>query len=292
MSLPQLEPIPLPVDLDDAASLPALWRLASVLGPGDAARDIFVATPAGHGDVPGRRHPVVYFQDGQNLFDPARSFAGHWSLLETLALQTGAFSPVIVGVPNLGPDRLREYSPFDDVIHGEGDGDEYLAFLRGVVKPLIDANFQTRPERQFTTIAGSSMGGLFSIYALIAGAGTFGSAWVLSPALWYADGAIYDWLAHQPGPVGRLWLDVGVAEGIDEVHDVQRMRDLLVSRGWQEGNQLRYLEDPLGDHDEASWGRRIRENWDTLARVASLPARTVDGSNRSLRMTDNGERAG
>ncbi|MBA2293181.1 MAG: alpha/beta hydrolase, partial [Gemmatimonadales bacterium] len=213
------------------------------------------------------------FQDGQNLFDPARSFAGHWSLLETLALQTGDFAPILVGVPNLGPDRLREYSPFDDVVHGEGDGDEYLAFLRGVVKPLIDANFCTRPERGFTTIAGSSMGGLFSLYALIAGAGTFGSAWVLSPALWYADGAIYDWLAHQPGPVGRLWLDVGVEEGIGEVHDVQRMRDLLVARGWEEGNQLRYLEDPLGDHDEASWGRRIRENWDTLARVASSPGR-------------------
>jgi predicted alpha/beta superfamily hydrolase len=269
----RIESLALPVTIDPDVTPPALWCLPDVEGPGDARRDIYVATPAGHGDDPLRRHPVVYFQDGQNLFDPARSFAGHWGLLETLALQANGYTPVLVGVPNLGPDRLREYSPFDDVLHGKGDGDEYLAFLRGVVKPLVDANFLTRPERGFTTIAGSSMGGLFSLYALIAGAGTFGSAWVLSPALWYADGAIFEWLAHQPGPVGRLWLDVGVEEGIDEVHDVQRMRDLLVARGWQEGNQLRYLEDPLGDHDEASWGRRIRENWDTLARVASLAGR-------------------
>jgi isoamylase len=226
-------------------------------------RDIFVATPPGY-TTGTMRHPVVYLQDGQNLFDPALSFAGHWGMLETLAATRVEPAPIIVGIPNLGRGRLREYSPFDDVIHGEGEADAYLDYLRSVVKPMIDRSFRTRPEREWTTIGGSSMGGLLSLYALIAAAGTFGSAWVMSPAFWYGDGQIYDWLAHQPGPVGRIWLDVGLDEGPDEVEDVRRMRDLLVARGWRLGDTFHYHEDPPGDHDEATWGRRVRELWARL----------------------------
>jgi predicted alpha/beta superfamily hydrolase len=108
------------------------------------------------------------------------------------------------------------------------------------------------------------MGGLFALYALLAGAATFGAAWALSPALWYADAAIYRWLRKQPGPYGRIYLDVGVLEGEDELFDVRRMRDLLLDRGWTQGGSLRYREDPEGGHNEASWGRRLDEEWPRL----------------------------
>ncbi len=264
-------PLPLPVAIEHPA-LPQLWQFPGVVGPGAATRDIFLATPPGYG-LGTSRHPVVYLQDGQNLFDPALSFAGHWGLLETLASSDPATAPIIVGVPNLGRGRLREYSPFDDVIHGDGEAGAYLTFLRSVVKPMIDTSFRTRPEREWTTIGGSSMGGLLSLYALIAAAGTFGSAWVMSPAFWYGDGAIFDWLAHQPGPVGRVWLDVGLDEGPDEVEDVRRMRDLLIARGWRLGDTLRYHEDPPGDHDEATWGRRIRQHWPSLMALSGATVR-------------------
>ena len=250
--------------VDDLGPLPSLWHFEGVIGPGDAVRDIHVATPPGYDAEPLRRHPVVYFQDGQNIFDPALSYAGHWSMLETLALVPERNAPIIVAIPNLGLDRLREYSAFDDVLHGNGDAAAYLEFVRRVVKPMVDDAFRTRPEREWTAVAGSSMGGLLALHALIAAAGTFGSAWVMSGAFWYADAAIYEWIACQPAPVGRIWLDVGLHEGDDEVADVRRMRDLLEARGWQLGESLRYLEDPEGDHDEASWGRRIRENWSAL----------------------------
>lgn len=241
-----------------------LHTLPAVRGPGDAVRDILVATPPGYEAHPGRRYPVTYLQDGQNLFDPDTSFAGHWSLLETLD-NCGVTNPVIiVGIPNLGPDRLREYSPFDDAVRGVGEGVGYLRWLVDTVKPLVDTGFRTKPARKHTAVGGSSMGGLFALYALMAGAATFGSAWVISPALWYADDAIFRWLRRQPGPVGEIYLDVGLLEGDDTVFDARRMRDLLLDRGWTLGGSLRYVEDPEGDHDEASWGRRLRTEWPRL----------------------------
>jgi predicted alpha/beta superfamily hydrolase len=240
-----------------------LHTIPSVVGPGDAVRDVLVATPPGY-ESGTRRHPVVYLQDGQNLFDEETSFAGSWSLLETLEEVDVSLPPIIVGIPNLGPERLREYSPFDDVIRGEGEGVGYLRWLTEVVKPTIDREFRTLPEREHTAVGGSSMGGLFAMYALLGGAATFGSAWVMSPAFWYADGAIFRWLARQPAPVGRIYLDIGLKEDAEAVDDARRMRDLLVNRGWKPGSTLEYVEDPEGDHDEASWARRLRDEWRRL----------------------------
>jgi predicted alpha/beta superfamily hydrolase len=172
---------------------------------------------------------------------------------------------ILVGVPNLGRERLREYSPFDDPVRGPGEGAAYLRWLVDTVKPLVDRTFRTLPARNHTAVGGSSMGGLFALYALLAGAATFGAAWAMSPALWYADGEIFRWLAHRPGPVGRIYLDIGREEGDEELFDARRMHDLLLDRGWVAGVNLRYVEDPAGTHDEASWGRRVRKEWRQLA---------------------------
>ena len=258
----QFLPVPLPVTIPDGPA-PTLWRIADVPGPGSAVRDVLVALPPGYTEQT-TRYPVVYLQDGQNCFDPATSFATHWGLLETLAERGGRRPAILVAIPNLGIERLQEYSPFDDILRGAGEGAAYLRFVSRTVKPLIDAAFRTRPGRESTAIAGSSMGGLISLYGVIAGAATFGAGWVMSPAFWYADGAIFEWLAEQPAPVGRIWLDAGVPEGIDELLNLRRMRQLLSDRGWRLDDTLRYLEDSTGDHDEIAWGRRVRENWNTL----------------------------
>lgn len=241
-----------------------LHTLPAVIGPDDAVRDILVATPPDYDTGSTRRYPVIYMQDGQNLFDPETSYAGDWSLLDTLEDLGTKHPAIIVGIPNLGHDRLKEYSPFDDAVRGIGEGVGYLRWLVDTVKPMIDTRFHTLPGRRHTVVGGSSMGGLFALYAVLAGAATFGSAWVMSPALWYADDAIFRWLRRQPGPVGNIYLDVGLLEGADTVFDARRMRDLLLDRGWTLGGSLRYVEDPEGDHDEASWGRRIAAEWPRL----------------------------
>jgi predicted alpha/beta superfamily hydrolase len=223
-------------------------------------RDLLVALPPGYGETE-TRHPVVYLQDGQNLFDPAAAYAGDWGLAGTLnAMPAIPTPPILVGIPNMGRKRRYEYSPFRDIIHGGGGGDRYLAFMAETVKPLVDASFQTRPERSHSVIAGSSLGGLISLYGLFRYADVFGAAGVLSPALWFADGAVLRYVAEQSAlAVGRVHLDVGTEEGDDTLLDVRALKALLLAAGHREGHDLSYVEEAGADHQESAWGRRFRD---------------------------------
>jgi predicted alpha/beta superfamily hydrolase len=219
-------------------------------------REVLVYLPPTYGGT--RRFPVTYMQDGQNLFDPATAHAGDWGLLRPLdALTAKGRETIIVGVWNAGEERIAEYSPFRDEKTGGGRGDLYLAFLTETLKPMIDRRFRTRPERAHTGIAGSSMGGLISLYGFFRAPDVFGFAGVLSPSLWFADAAIFPFIASAPFVAGRIYLDVGRREGDRHVADVQRLRDVLVAKGYRAGRDLRMVEDPDGGHDEASWGRRF-----------------------------------
>jgi predicted alpha/beta superfamily hydrolase len=221
-------------------------------------RDLIVALPPGYGEE-NRRYPVVYMHDGQNLFDPATSYAGDWGLARELPARARAgTAAIVVGIPNMGRRRRYEYSPFRDIIHGGGGGDRYLAFLVETVKPLVDAFFRTTPGRAHTVLAGSSLGGLISLYGLYRYADVFGAAGVQSPALWFADGAMLRHVeAMAPLSVGRVYLDIGLLEDQEAVLDARALRTLLLAAGRQEGRDLRYVEDPGGDHEEAAWGRRF-----------------------------------
>ena len=131
-----------------------LTRLEDVHSPELAnRRDVLVALPPSYG-AGERSYPVVYMQDGQNLFDPATSYAGDWGLRDTLAAQAASgVEAIVVGVPNMGGDRNDEYAPFSDARHGGGRGDAYVRFLVRTLKPLVDRTFRTRPERAMTSVA-------------------------------------------------------------------------------------------------------------------------------------------
>lgn len=203
------------------------------------------------------RYPVLYMQDGQNLFDATTSFAGEWRVDQTLEqLSQRGLEAIVVGVPNAGPARLEEYSPFIDEERGGGRGEAYAAFLVESVKPLIDRDFRTRPGPRTTGIAGSSMGGLISLYALFRHPASFGFAAALSPSLWFADGAIFAYLRRAPLPTARIYVDVGTGEGRAAVADVRRLRDLLRSRGY--GRELSCVVERGGRHEEGAWARRFR----------------------------------
>jgi predicted alpha/beta superfamily hydrolase len=220
-------------------------------------RQILVHLPAGYaaGD---QRYPVIYMQDGQNLFDPATSYAGDWQAGAALdALEREGLAAILVGIPNMGKRRLAEYSPFRDLRYGGGAGDAYLDFVASTLKPLIDGDFRTLPDREHTAIAGSSMGGLISLYALFARPDVFGLAGVLSPSLWFARGAIFRYLRRQPLVPGRLWLDAGDQEGGNTLRNTRRLRDLLTAKGYHPGVNLHYLEATGAGHNEAAWAARL-----------------------------------
>ena len=219
-------------------------------------RDVVVYLPPTYG---GRRQfPVVYMQDGQNLFDPATAHAGDWGLRGSLeALTVQGIEAIVVGVWHAGAERIAEYSPFVDAKSGGGRGDLYLAFLVETLKPLIDARFQTRPGRSHTGIAGSSMGGLISLYGFFRRADTFGLAAALSPSAWFADRAIVPLVAAAAFVPGRIYLDVGANEGVQHVMNVRELHDALLAKGYRSGHDVLYVEDAGGGHDEGAWGRRF-----------------------------------
>jgi len=237
-------------------------------------RDVDVYLPdsyrGGSGD-----HPVVYVQDGQNLSDPGKAFAGTWELDRVFdELAARGVEPIVVGIHHTGRRRLLEYSPYPDRRHGGGDADLYLAFLVDTLKPRVDRFFRTRRERESTAILGSSMGGLLSLYGFFRYPSVFGRGGVMSPSIWYGQAAILDFIGEAQTPTGRLYVDVGTAEGAGTLRDVRRLGRLLVRKGFRrerrgsgrrasasrrgaERSVLRYLEDQGGGHSEADWARRV-----------------------------------
>ncbi len=232
-------------------------------------RDVLVYVPPSYprGD---RSYPVLYMQDGQNLFDPSTSFAGEWGVGRAMnsAARRG-MEAIVVGVPNMGAERLNEYSPYPDAeAGGGGKGEAYAAFLARTLKPIVDQRFRTQSGRDQTVIAGSSMGGLISLVTLLRQPDTFGAAGVLSPSLWFAGGAIFSEVERSPHGPARIYLDIGVQEGPQHVANARRMRDLLLSKGYRLGVDLRWLESRCGRHDERSWGRRFARALPWLLRTA------------------------
>jgi len=217
------------------------------------------------GQSEGRRYPVLYFHDGQNVFDERTSFVGEWHVDETLEQLAGeGFEAIAVAVPNDGDARMDEYNPWRQrniFVRGKrvvgGKGDEYLAWLVGSVKPLIDRSFPTRSEREATGVIGSSMGGLISLHALVAYPAVFGLAGVMSPSLRWNDYGMIRLVEEAPLPPSRIHLDMGGREWRGMMSDVRRLRDALITRGWREGRDLHYVEERYATHREKAWARRL-----------------------------------
>lgn len=234
-------------------------------------RDLFVHLPPSYQQGE-QRYPVLYMQDGQNLFDRAISYSGEWEVDETmLALERVLrMEAIIVGIPNAGADRINEYSPFIDPEYGGGRGDAYLDFLVHTVKPIIDADFRTLPHRAATGIGGSSMGGLISIYGYLTHPDTFGICASMSGAYWFADKAIIDFTArNEPPPPGRVYLDSGTGEKTEPegstlrglarcfCDDVQAVQAILVGKGYRDDDDIKYVQEINGLHSETVWARRL-----------------------------------
>ena len=234
-----------------------------------------------------QRYPVLYMHDGQNLFDQATSYSEEWRVDETMQkLSDEGMEAIVVGIPNMQVHRLAEYSPFHDAYHGPGRGDRYLSFLVETVKPLIDGHFRTLPGRAHTGMLGSSMGGLISLYGFFRHSNVFGFTGIMSPALWYANRAIYAFVRHTPFVPGKIYMDVGTREygGVPEqagrkrsrryYASIRRMKRILVKKGYRPVRDLCAVEEKWAAHDETAWARRLPLALRFLLGEAGAPAET------------------
>ena len=219
-----------------------------------------------------RHYPVIYMNDGQNLFDAATSYAGEWYMDETMEeLADEGIEAIVVGIPNMGERRFHEYIPFPAPGLQDVQGDEYVTFIADTLKPVIDRDFRTLPDPASTGIAGSSLGGLISLYAIFRRPETFGLAGVFSPALRFGRRGIFPFVQQAPFVEGKIYMDVGTAEGIGLVdggsaqqsfayqymNQVRKMNLLLLKRGYHAGEDLLYVEEEAGIHHESAWARRL-----------------------------------
>lgn len=226
----------------------------------DFSRPVTVYLPPGY-ERGESRYPVLYMQDGQNLFEPERAFVPgqHWRLNEAAdhAISDRKAEPmIIVGVDHAGPGRIDEYTATRDESRGAGGkAAAYAHLLVDELKPLIDARFRTRPDD--TAAGGSSLGALVSLYLGLTRPDVFRRLAAMSPSVWWNGRAILELVDAFDGARPRMWLDVGGREGRDAVRDVRVLREHLLQKGWSD-EDLAYREDPRGDHSERAWARRAR----------------------------------
>ncbi|WP_019949426.1 alpha/beta hydrolase-fold protein [Hymenobacter aerophilus] len=252
--------------ISEAFAMPQLGR----------TRRIWVYLPNDYATAPTKRYPVLYLHDGQNVFDACTSFSGEWGVDETLSqLQAqglDATGSLVVAIDNGGAERLNELSPWNNPQYGGGQGDQYVDFMVQTLKPYIDANYRTLTGREFTGVAGSSMGGLISTYAALKYPLVYGRVGVFSPAFWFAEQPLFTYLRqHPPRPDTRFYFVAGATESATMAPLMRAMHDSLAKAGVPAGNLS--LQAPAdGQHAEWFWKREFAAAYQWLNQPAVVTA--------------------
>jgi predicted alpha/beta superfamily hydrolase len=231
-------------DPDERCSACELKELRDGAGRRHAFRVFY---PPGYHENTLRRYPVLYMQDGQNLFFPGEAFQGaHWRIAETLAAldaMNACEQAIVVGVhPNA---REEDYT-------APGYAD-YGRFLVRALKPHVDAHYRTLRGPAQTAVMGSSLGGVVSLYLAWQHPEVFGMAACMSSTFGRRDDLAQRVAAEPRRPV-RFYLDSGWPRDNYEV--TRAMHTLLTRRGYRDGDDLHYYAFPHALHDERHWAMR------------------------------------
>jgi predicted alpha/beta superfamily hydrolase len=232
------------------------------------SRTIVIYFPPDYEISTTRRYPVLYMQDGQNLFDASTSFAGvEWRLDEnaqTLISEEKIQPLIIVGIYNT-PDRTAEFTPFDKTPSGsDGRGALYGRFIVEELKPMIDAKYRTMPDRAHTAIGGASQGGLIALAVAHDHPNVFSAVATFDP--WFRDTqhSIFDawkgdtgWMKNM-----RFYADMGtnagtLYPGTTAVQDLDQFTKLLDSAGLKKTTDYYTATIDGAQHNESAWQQRV-----------------------------------
>lgn len=225
-------------------------------------RRVWIYLPAGY-ETSKKKYPVLYMHDGQNVFEDSSSFSGEWGVDEFLD-STKSGESIVVAIDNGGNKRLNEYCPYDFSLSGiasnyesnKGEGALYVEFLAKTLKPFIDKNYRTLKKRKNTFVAGSSMGGLISLYAILDCPKVFGVAGVFSSSFWVAPDIFDEIKARGKKVKGKIYFYAGKEEGetmvpltikaFNEMHRVSKSKMTTVIRTDGKHNEARWrIEFPM-----------------------------------------------
>jgi predicted alpha/beta superfamily hydrolase len=206
------------------------------------------------------RFPVLYLQDGQNLFDKDAPF-GTWAIDEKLAVlsEYNKGKLIIVAIDHGEKERINEYSPRENIQLGIGndEGTKYLQFMCDTLKPHIDQHYRTLTAPEHTGVGGSSMGGLISLYAGIQHADVFGQLMIFSPSLWIYP-KVYDDVAENSALAGtKIYLFAGGRESKNMLTNIHRLQHQIHKN--KNKILLNLVIDPNGTHSEGRWSTEFPE---------------------------------
>ncbi len=258
------EPPPPPVELRGRIETHAKVESRFV----ETARPIHVYLPPKYNENSTRRYRVLYLQDGQNVFAALGHRRASWRadvIVESL-IAKGRIDPIIIVAVGNTNRRMAEYTPSrSEKLNAGGDGERYARFLAEELKPFIDRTYRTRPESEYNAIAGSSLGGLVSLYTVWKHPTAFSQCAALSPSLWWNDAHLlaafendHAWMRRV-----RFWVDMGTAEGPSteavnpNVKQLRRLASIFDAAALVPGRDYYYFEIQDGKHHETAWSQRF-----------------------------------
>lgn len=207
-----------------------------------------------------KKYPVMYLHDGQNLFDDRTSYAGEWQIDEALnkIFAQSKESAIVVGIDNGGEKRIEELSPFKNSKYGGGNGENYLNFIVETLKPYIDKNYRTKSRRKYTTLGGSSLGALISVYGGVKYPETFGKILAFSNAFWFNSSELNDFIRNSKTNLKtqKYYFVQGKHESEDMDEQTLKVINSLKLRKVKPKN-IYNRSDEDGKHNEMYWRREF-----------------------------------
>ncbi|MEM8908474.1 MAG: alpha/beta hydrolase-fold protein, partial [Bacteroidota bacterium] len=204
-----------------------------------------------------QRYPVLYLQDGQNLFDENAPF-GNWGVTKKLALlsEEDMGNIIIIAIDHAEEERIKEFTPVShNMQKGSAEGRKYVRFLAQTLKPYIDQHFRTQPEAHNTGIGGSSMGGLISIYAGLMFPHVFSKLMIFSPSLWVNPHISFNAIKSVKSFNTQIYLYAGAKESTTMIPNAQRFQQTVQKKAPRGSKiEFKWSIDPEGTHSEYHWG--------------------------------------
>lgn len=241
--------------IDEAFFIPQLNR----------SRPIWIYLPKGYAKSD-KRYPVIYMHDGQNLFHAQPPRTDEWAVDTVLdeLIRSGSKEMIVVGIHHGEDQRLTEYNPYNSE-HGLGEGKLYISFLIDTLKPFIDQNYRTLTDVENTVIAGSSMGGLISMYAIVAHPDVFGAAGIFSAAFWLAP-EIFELIDKEKDKLfeRKIFFVIGDKEGEVMLSNTKKAYQILNPDGKNEN--IIFIEKGDGKHTEWFWHREFIPFYEFISR--------------------------
>jgi len=243
--LPYKKPLIPHVELiDEAFEIPQLNK----------TRKIWALLPFDYYIHPEKRYPVLYLNDAQNLFDENAPY-GNWEIDKKLAVLTeyGRGDVIIIAIEHGGKSRNSEYN-FGSEQLGAAEGKKYIRFLTDTLKIFVDKNYRTKPEREYTGLGGSSLGGLISVFGGLIYPEVYSKLMIFSPSLWTAKDLSFPHIHFTEKFHTKMYIYSGGQESQNHLRNMLEFRERIKIESKQYADlEIRTSINPIGSHTESFW---------------------------------------